>query len=380
MATAAHGAQTLLQPDILKPLALIEKIAAPTMMIWNARNSPAKTIVAPVPEKPPSADLRASMQLPNEEQNLAELSMKTSDLAARNQLIQAGTATPLLAQGPKPSPPAPVTTTQGSAQSTSATVISLSDLRTQDGPVTLPPVNETETASSGTSGELAAGQAKESSQTGRGGPSSKREDPITGKTGKTGKAGAGKGASNGVGKSASGAADMAESAAAARSALGSGGQPSATHIKLSKNGQFGAVVVGSSMAEEYPETAGLWSGRMAYTVYLHVGQAKSWVLQYSLPRAQDAAEAGGAARIAAPWPYNIVTPNLSPGVIDADALIVHGFINQEGRFEALAIAFPPQIPQARFVLDSLAQWQFRPATQNGQKIRVEVVLIIPEEQ
>jgi hypothetical protein len=111
-----------------------------------------------------------------------------------------------------------------------------------------------------------------------------------------------------------------------------------------------------------------------------VGLAKSWILQYSLPRAQDAAEAGGMARIAAPWPYNIVTPNLAPGAIDDDALIVHGFINQEGRFEALAIAFPPQFPQARFVLDSLAQWQFRPATQNGQKIKVEVVLIIPEQE
>jgi hypothetical protein len=31
------------------------------------------------------------------------------------------------------------------------------------------------------------------------------------------------------------------------------------------------------------------------------------------------------------------------------------------------------------VLDSLAQWQFRPAKQNGQNIKVEVLLIIPEE-
>ena len=75
-----------------------------------------------------------------------------------------------------------------------------------------------------------------------------------------------------------------------------------------------------------------------------------------------------------------MAPNLAPGDIDADALIVHGFINQEGRFEALAIAFPPQFPQARFVLDSLAQWHFRPAAQNGQKVKVEVVLIIPEQQ
>jgi hypothetical protein len=58
--------------------------------------------------------------------------------------------------------------------------------------------------------------------------------------------------------------------------------------------------------------------------------------------------------------------------------MVHGFVNQAGRFESLAVAFPPQFAQAQFVLNSLAQWQFRPATQNGQNVRVEVLLIIPD--
>jgi hypothetical protein len=376
LALAAHGAQTLLQPDIPKPLTLAVKIQAPTVVIWNARNAPAKTIVAPMPEKPPSADLRPSMQLPNDEQRLSEISLKAINLAAQQHPIQAGTATPVLAQDKKPSPPAPVTTTQGAAQPTSAAVISLSDLRMKDGAFTLPPVNEI--ASSNSPGELATEQAKESSQAGHGNPASQSGAPAA--AGKTGKAGASKGAD----KAAGGAVDPSESAASStasgRGASWLGSQPAATHITLPKNGQFGAVVVGSSMAEEYPETAGLWSGRMAYTVYLHVGQAKSWILQYSLPRAAEAAEAGAMARIAAPWPYNIVTPNLAPEAIDTGALILHGFVNQAGRFEDLAIAFPPHFAQARFVLDSLAQWQFRPAAQNGQKIKVEVVLIIPEQE
>jgi hypothetical protein len=125
--------------------------------------------------------------------------------------------------------------------------------------------------------------------------------------------------------------------------------------------------------------AGLWSGRMAYTVYLHVGLARSWILQYSLPRAADAAASGNITRLVAPWPYNIVRPNLAPGAINADALMVHGFVNQAGRFEMLAIAFPPEFAQAQFVLNTLEQWQFRPATQDGQITRVEVLLIIPEE-
>ena len=80
----------------------------------------------------------------------------------------------------------------------------------------------------------------------------------------------------------------------------------------------------------------------------------------------------------APWPYNIVRPNIAPGTIDADALMIHGFVNQAGRFEALSIAFPPEFAQAQFVLNALSQWEFRPATQNGQNIKVEVLLIIPE--
>ena len=124
----------------------------------------------------------------------------------------------------------------------------------------------------------------------------------------------------------------------------------------------------------------VWSGRLAYTVYLPVGLAKSWILQYALPRAGDAAAAGNITHIEAPWPYNIVRPNITPGAIDADALMVSGFVNQAGRFEAMAIVFPPQFAEAQFVLSTLAQWQFRPATQNGQNVKVEVLLIIPEEQ
>jgi hypothetical protein len=58
--------------------------------------------------------------------------------------------------------------------------------------------------------------------------------------------------------------------------------------------------------------------------------------------------------------------------------MVHGYVNQAGRFETLTIAFPAEFEQAKFVLNALAQWQFRPATQGGQVRRVEVLLIIPE--
>ncbi len=148
-------------------------------------------------------------------------------------------------------------------------------------------------------------------------------------------------------------------------------------ITLPRNGEFGVVVVGDSLQEEYPETLGMWSGRLAYTVYLHVGLQKSWILQYSLPRVVQTA--ASSTRPDAPWPYIMVRPHLMPADSDSDAIIVHGFINSGGHFERLAIVFPPQFAETKFVLGSLQQWEFRPAMQNGRQTPVEVLLIIPEE-
>ena len=88
---------------------------------------------------------------------------------------------------------------------------------------------------------------------------------------------------------------------------------------------------------------------------------------------------GNSIRPDAPWPYQILRPNLAPDDSDSDAVMVHGFIDTEGRFEQLAVVFPPQFAQTKFVLDALQQWQFRPATQNGKSTVVEGLLIIPEE-
>jgi hypothetical protein len=356
---AMPARQTLVQPDVPKPVTLPVEIPLPSVVIWNAANAPAKKIVAPVPQTPPVADVKPSMQKPSEEVLLADVAIPAAKLPAMIQHFLPRTSSPMVLRGPKPSPPAPITTAAGSAKSTSATVMSLSNTRMAKGIVTLPPVNQT--ASSNSRGTLMQGPAKNSSQAGQGHGNA---------SGKAGGAAAGQ-------HSSSSASSSVASGQGSKPGFGQGGQFSTVHITRQKEGQFGAVVLGSSLAEKYPETAELWNGRMSYTVYLHVGLAKSWILQYSLPRSNAA---GSAGHIEAPWPYSIVRPNIAPGTIDADALMVHGFVNQAGRFEALAIAFPPQFAQAKFVLSSLAEWQFRPATQNGQNVRVEVLLIIPEIQ
>jgi hypothetical protein len=151
------------------------------------------------------------------------------------------------------------------------------------------------------------------------------------------------------------------------------------HLVLPKSGRFGVVVVGNTVGEDYPESIGVWGNRVAYTAYLHVGLSKNWILQYSVLRSAEAADAGAVTRLEAPWPYDILRPNLTSPDLNTDALMIHGILTSAGRFESLAIAYPSRFRYASFVLRALRQWQVRPARRNGQATAVEVLLIIPDE-
>jgi len=157
-----------------------------------------------------------------------------------------------------------------------------------------------------------------------------------------------------------------------------GNEASVVRITLPKDGQYRVVVVGSSAMEERPEIAEIWGRRLAYSVYLQVGLSKNWILQYSLPRDEEAVAGGNAGHLEAPWPYEIVRSNLANP--QEEAIMVHGFVTTEGHLDQLAIVFPPQLAQASILLSALKQWQFRPAFQNGRQARVEVLLIIPAEE
>ena len=352
--------QTLIQPKIPQEVTVAIDIPVPAIVIWTPEKVQVTAIVPPQPQAPTAAEVKPSVAPPSAEANLADVSIASTEFESKNQPIAATTTSPVAVHGTDVAQLPPVTTSDTTAQPTAAAVMSLSDVQLKDGVVTLPPVSES--AAADAEGMLAAGQPADSAAS---------ADSAAEGTG----AGAAKpdsSAANGS-LSQSGARDGAASGADAGSLEGS-----SQLIALPKDGNFGVVVVGSALEEKYPETAELWSGRVAYTVYLHVGLAKSWILQYSLPRAADAAAAGSATRLEAPWPYNIVRPNLAAGAINADALMVRGIVNAAGRFESLAVVFPQPFEQAAFVLDSLARWQFRPATQGGQVTPVEVLLIIPD--
>lgn len=358
---------TLVQPDIAQNTLLPLKAPIPLMVMWTPPELPVKKIVPPAPKIKASANVRPSLSMPNREAHVANIQLASTSFVSQTIPISASTTSPIVVPGQE-LPQVPQTASIPSAQPTPATVLSVSDLLLSKGTVALPPANQTAAASS--SDSFAPGRPQSTSQTGDGATVGKQNGNASGVT---------SGNHGDQNETATGPAGekQAGSNSGSASGLPSENGASVDRITRPKDGHFGVVVVGDSVAEEYPEAAGIWADRLAYTVYLHVGAAKSWILQYCLPRVVQAA--GNTTRPDAPWPYLIMTPHLAAGDYDTDALLVHGFIDAAGHFEKLAIVFPAQFAQSKFVLGALQQWQFRPAEQNGQSTAVEVLLIIPEE-
>ena len=355
---AITGPQTLIQPDLANNIRLPQPIPVPQVMIWSPSKIVVKNVVPPTPEKPTSANAKPSLERPNQEIPLADVNIASSNLPSVKLHILPSTTSPISVHQPDAAQMPPASASQQSAQPTPAAILSLSDLRMKDGTAVLPPVNQS--AAKDSDGVMAPGPVAK--------PSPKEGN------GKPGDAGAGKNTASATGIKPDTITPGTDSSLDSADA----GRPRTTPIALPKDGHFGAVIVGDSLTQQFPEVADVWSGRLAYTAYLHVGLQKSWILQYSLPPNSEASAGGTVVRLEAPWPYSIVRPNLAPGSIDADALMVHGFVDASGRFESLSIVVPEAFAEARFVIAALEQWQFRPATQNGQNAKVEVLLIIPD--
>lgn len=386
--------QVLVQPDAPPQPMLQQEVEVPLAVMWSPENSPSKVLVAPPRQEPTTVQTRPAIIKPNREPNLSDLNITMTPFPSKTPLLPPGTTSPIVVRGREEIKQIPSTSSAQLEPPTPARVLSISPVQAI-GPAAIPFTNQ---AASSTSPDLviSSNQGKNSGN-GSGNPASKQSGVGTGdgagvskSTGEagvalkgTGEGGVSKGTGsggNGTGTAvaAGGAPTGADTGADSGSGLGSVTRP-VVHISLPKDGQFGVVVVGASIADQYPEVVGIWSGRLMYTVYLHVGNGKSWILQYSVPRTQEASAGGSITKPEAPWPYDILRPHLAPEDYTSDAVMVHGFVNLAGRFENLAMAFPTEFKQAKFLLDALQHWQFRPAKQNGQAAVVEVLLIIPEE-
>jgi hypothetical protein len=340
-----QGKQTLIQPEIPTKEPMAQAAPLPAVMIWTPALREKLHLTPPTPDRVTTADAETSLAVPNEELQLANLPQRSVDRPTALPTPPAGSTTPVAVKQPSEVKMAPVTVSATNQQPTPAAVLSVSDLKLNDGTVVLPPVNE-----------LKGADQKPGTE-----PTPAAATKILG-TGDTTQAGA----------------TVANAQTQAPNGTASG--ESTEHIQLPRNGRFGVVVVGTSLADQYPETLQIWSDRVAYTAYLHVGTPKAWILQYAQLRSADATSGGVVAHLDAPWPYDIVRPNLLSKDLNANALMIHGVLNQSGHLENLVVAYPAGYAHASFVLRELAKWQFRPAQQLGKPTPVEVLLIIPQDE
>ena len=355
MPDGGRGKQILVQPEERNQLAKVE-IPLPNILVWTPAAKPAETIVPPAPEPVATVDVHVSLNAPNQEQQLADLPEVAADRKPLMETAPAGNTTPIATQGSSEAKTPPATAAAPSANATPAAILAASDIRMNNGTVALPPVNETRGQQS-KDGAAAGGQEAKNTI----------GDPSHADSAKAGVNEAGVNRREAV---ASAAISEADQAAVAESA---------EHIELPKDGKFNVVVVGSSLSDQYPEILQVWSDRVAYTAYLHVGTPKAWIMQYAQLREADASAGGTVAHLEAPWPYDILRPNMLAKDLNADALMVHGVLNEAGKLVNLAIAYPATYIHGSYVLHELQQWQFRPAQQRGKPTAVEVLLIIPEE-
>jgi hypothetical protein len=157
-----------------------------------------------------------------------------------------------------------------------------------------------------------------------------------------------------------------------------------TRIAHAASGVFD-VVVQSTGAEGFPESAGALSGKPIYNAYVRTGASKDWLLQYCIPGAQghkvevsgSVARIGTDAPLIAPYPLVTFRPTVRsrPG----HYVMVHGFVATTGRFQDLSILGSTEPLETEIVSGVLEQWEFRPATQDGRAVTVEILLAIPAE-
>jgi hypothetical protein len=348
---------------------VLPQLPIPQAMVWTAAEIEHKKIVPPKPTPPGAIQVRPSLAKPNQELKPAEMSLSSIPLETETPMPVPGTTSPIKVEGPTPAKQLQQTQSPDTAQPTAARVLALSKNKLEVGTAALPVVNEIAQADIEGSPTLAEeGSAAQ-------GSSDKAESGH-------GLAGAGHGAGGASGSgdgftihdgSNNGGPGTGFSMAGIEGGKPDLGTPGVEHITVPRNGQYGMVVVGASPEEDYPETAELWTGRMVYTVYLQTDTSQNWILQYSSPRSLGHAEEG-SAHLDAPWPYDMMRPNLNGS---RDDVLIHGFVNTAGHFEQLSVAYPPAFGKAEMLLRELNRWAFRPAMSQGQPAMVEVLLIIP---
>ena len=186
----------------------------------------------------------------------------------------------------------------------------------------------------------------------------------------------------GVGPGAPGGIAIIGGGGGARTTPGVAAGPAV--ITRPATGNFDAIVVQTSPLNQYPESRGLLTGRPIYSAYVSVGTAADWTFYFCIPGEKPAASSdtrvvqlgAPAAPVKAPYPTKLIRPGVALPSWEKYVL-VHGYVNEQGRFEGLRVVRSTLPGTDQALLASLAGWEFRAATRDGVAVMVEFLMSIP---
>jgi len=148
------------------------------------------------------------------------------------------------------------------------------------------------------------------------------------------------------------------------------------------NGNFDVVILQSVTRDDLPGGGGTLSGNPVYTVYLSVGDAREWLLEYCIPASVNSRASSYQVNIddpgavSAPYPLLTVIPRNAFELPHPQHIVLHGLLSAAGIFHEVK-APDTESALVREVLPLLSQWQFRPALRDKVPVEVEILLIIP---
>ena len=148
------------------------------------------------------------------------------------------------------------------------------------------------------------------------------------------------------------------------------------------SGNFDVVILQSVTRDDLPDAGGALSGNPVYTVYLSVGDAREWLLEYCIPASVNSRASSfqvnidDPGAISAPYPLSTVIPRNVFDLPHPKDIVLHGRLSAAGILHGVE-GSNMDSALIREVLPLLSQWQFRPALRDQVPVEVEILLIIP---
>jgi hypothetical protein len=419
--------QTILQPQYPPDLPLQRQVRLPNVTLWSTQAKlpkPApRRFVQPgrdpaTPPVLPNLDAAPRLDPPNQETLVASLKISGPNFSENPKLpMPRGATTPVRVFRP-PSAGAvsgalvgplvgePVNLIALSANPAPPEKVLLVPAGNQIGNLPAPPAEGEGgdgNAGSGAGGPGGPGGSATGTGQGAGGGSGGRGDGAGGPGGQGGSGGSGAGGpggrglgARGTGPGGGGAGGTGSGGTGGGAGSGSGAQllalgmpPSSMPASVSPRvldpvNSVADIVVLSSSSEISPEAASLLSGRPVYTVYLALATRKEWMLQYCKPSSTDkqvqtrgnVVMLGADAPVRAPY---LIVRRTPPILLEPrqNSILVHGLLDVTGRFKDLAIVRESDRSLQDEILPYLHDWEFRPGTQDGRPVLLEILLLIP---